>query len=68
MNRHDHAAADRDRLRLGHLTKSGTSTPTATPTSASDLAWVTLALQAEYTALDCTKFKPPSWSTTRPSC
>ncbi|MFN8083050.1 MAG: protein translocase subunit SecD [Dermatophilaceae bacterium] len=42
----------------GTSTKSGTSTPTATPTSASDLAWVTPALQAEYTALDCTKFKP----------
>ncbi len=38
-------------------TGSGTATPTATPTSASDLAWVTPALQAEYTAVDCTKFQ-----------
>ena len=34
-----------------------TSTPTAKPTSASDLAWVTPALQAEFTALNCAKFQ-----------
>ena len=31
------------------------ATPTVTPTNASDLAWITPELQAEYDAFDCTK-------------